>query len=60
MMNESSRPTKPTTIRIQPTVWMSMALLVSVTANARIAPAVTRIRLTGMPIRKAFPLSCPS
>src|SRR5438067_9125359 len=51
MTSDSSRPTTPTIIRIQPTVSMSTTSLVPVTANARIAPAAMISRLIGMPIQ---------
>src|SRR5262249_41791002 len=49
-MSESSAPTAPTTSRIPPIVCSSMPLTVVLTAQIRIAPAATRIRVTPIPM----------
>src|SRR4051794_10415743 len=56
MIIESTSPTRPAAMRIQPTVWMSIPDALPVTANARIAPRAIRRMLTGIPM----PPSCPN
>src|SRR5436190_4003209 len=52
-MSESSAPIAPTASRIQPIVCSSMPLTVALTAQIRMAPAATRMRLTPIPMFSA-------
>ena len=52
--SEITKAIAPTTIRITPTVWMSMPATVAVTANRRIAPTAIRKSPKPMVIVRAF------